>query len=282
MDVTETIAGHQDQYRQKVFEIIKELRSINNGFEELPYNYLSFIGESSRSVYGSLTSNRELLKFLNSFIKDEHQCLDPWSFPGSFSTLLTRGIWSGYSRNEDDLKDWKELTAGKDHSAQSKYDRVIGFMPFMMKADSYNTKIKGAKKYYTSRFLASIKNYLNNDAKVLVTFSKGEFNLFTDELSVNDGLCIKAVLSLPQYTWNQTSRESYLVWFELGILGLLLLLSIFYHQIRELLKKKDGVHRVLLPLSFMFLMLVDSYFFIFTLTIAYVFLFTIYTRYQNE
>jgi O-antigen ligase len=80
-----------------------------------------------------------------------------------------------------------------------------------------------------------------------------------------------------------TPHNQYLyVWFELGILGLLLLLSIFYHQIRELLKKKDGVHRVLLPLSFMFLMLVDSYFFIFTLTIAYVFLFTIYTRYQNE
>lgn len=219
MDLTETITDNQNQYRQRILEVIKEFRLTNNGFEELPYNYLSFIAESSRSIYGSLTSNRELLKFLDTFINEEHQCLDPWSFPGSFSTLLTRGIWSGYSRNEDDLKDWKELTAGKDHSAQSKYDRVIGFMPFMMKADSYNTKIKGAKKYYTSRFLTSIKNYLNNDAKVLVTFSKGEFNLFTDELSVNDGLCIKAVLSLPQYTWNQTSRESYLVWFELGIQG---------------------------------------------------------------
>ena len=55
------------------------------------------------------------------------------------------------------------------------------------------------------------------------------------------------------------------VWFELGILGLVLLLLIFYLQIKELFRKKDGIHRVLLPLSFMFLMLVDSYFFIFIL-----------------
>jgi len=80
-----------------------------------------------------------------------------------------------------------------------------------------------------------------------------------------------------------TPHNQYLyVWFELGILGLLLLLSIFYHQIRELFKKKDGIHRILLPLSFMFLMLIDSYFFIFILTSCYIFLFTIYTKYQQE
>jgi O-antigen ligase len=59
-----------------------------------------------------------------------------------------------------------------------------------------------------------------------------------------------------------TPHNQYLyVWFELGILGLLLLFSIFYYQIKELIVKKDGIHRVLLPLSFIFLMLVDSYFF---------------------
>ena len=80
-----------------------------------------------------------------------------------------------------------------------------------------------------------------------------------------------------------TPHNQYLyVWFELGIFGLLLLLSIFFHQIRELFKKKDGIHRILLPLSFMFLMLVDSYFFIFILTICYIFLFTIYSKYQEE
>lgn len=80
-----------------------------------------------------------------------------------------------------------------------------------------------------------------------------------------------------------TPHNQYLyVWFELGVLGLILLLSIFYHQIKDLFKKQDGIHRILLPLSFMFLMLVDSYFFIFTLTICYIFLYTIYSKYQEE
>jgi len=80
-----------------------------------------------------------------------------------------------------------------------------------------------------------------------------------------------------------TPHNQYLyVWFELGILGLVLLLLIFYHQIKELFRKKDGSHRALLPLSFMFLMLVDSYLFIFILTICYMFLYTIYSRYHQE
>ncbi len=78
-----------------------------------------------------------------------------------------------------------------------------------------------------------------------------------------------------------TPHNQYLyVWFELGILGLVLLLLIFYLQVKELFRKKDGIHRILLPMSFMFLMLVDSYFFIFILTICYMFLYTIYSRYQ--
>ncbi len=80
-----------------------------------------------------------------------------------------------------------------------------------------------------------------------------------------------------------TPHNQYLyVWFELGTLGLVLLLLIFYLQVKELFRKKDGIHRVLLPLSFIFLMLVDSYFFIFILTICYMFLYTIYSRYQQE
>ena len=84
------------------------------------------------------------------------------------------------------------------------------------------------------------------------------------------------------FSQHRTPHNQYLyVWFELGILGLLLLLSIFYYQIKELFRKKDGIHRLLLPLSFMFLMLIDSYFFIFILTSCYIFLFTIYTKYQQ-
>jgi O-antigen ligase len=85
------------------------------------------------------------------------------------------------------------------------------------------------------------------------------------------------------FLFHKTPHNQYLyVWFELGILGLVLLLLIFYHQLKELFRKKDGIHRALLPLSFMFLMLVDSYLFIFILTICYMFLYTIYSRYQQE
>lgn len=80
-----------------------------------------------------------------------------------------------------------------------------------------------------------------------------------------------------------TPHNQYLyIWFELGIIGLVLLLLIFYYQLKELFIKKDGIHRMLLPLSFMFLMLIDSYLFIFILTICYIFLYTIYSRYQEE
>jgi len=85
------------------------------------------------------------------------------------------------------------------------------------------------------------------------------------------------------YDIHTTPHNQYLyVWFELGIFGLLLLLFIFYNQIRELFSKKDGIHRILLPLSFLFLMLIDSYFFIFILTSCYIFLFTMYSKYQQE
>ena len=84
------------------------------------------------------------------------------------------------------------------------------------------------------------------------------------------------------YTHTTPHNQYLYVWFELGILGLVLLLLIFYLQVKELFRKKDGIHRVLLPLSFMFLMFVDSYFFIFILTICYMFLYTIYSRYQQE
>ena len=78
-----------------------------------------------------------------------------------------------------------------------------------------------------------------------------------------------------------TPHNQYLyVWFELGFFGLLLLLLIFALQIKELLKKKDSFYRLLLPISFMLLLLVDSYFFIFIGTITYIYLYTIFRNHQ--
>jgi len=94
---------------------------------------------------------------------------------------------------------------------------------------------------------------------------------------------INEVKSERTYYTHTTPHNQYLyVWFEIGFLGLLLLLFIFFFQIKELFNKSDGAHRILLPISFMFLMLVDSYFFIFILTITYIYLFTIYSKYQSE
>tara|TARA_B100000795_G_scaffold42255_1_gene27666 strand:+ start:205 stop:846 length:642 start_codon:yes stop_codon:yes gene_type:complete len=94
---------------------------------------------------------------------------------------------------------------------------------------------------------------------------------------------VNEVKSGHYFNKHTTPHNQYLyVWFELGTLGLALLLLIFYLQIKELFIKKDGIHRVILPLSFMFLMLVDSYLFIFILTVCYIFLYTIYSRYQHE
>ena len=109
--------------------------------------------------------------------------------------------------------------------------------------------------------------------KPLMGYGTGSFGTIFDN----------EVKSGHDFQFHRTPHNQYLyVLFELGILGLLLLLSIFYYQIKDLIVKKDGIPRVLLPLSFMVLMLVDSYFFIFILTIAYIFLYTIYSRYESE
>ena len=119
-----------------------------------------------------------------------------------------------------------------------------------------------------------IKESLNRIIeKPLFGFGTGSFGTIFDE----------QVKSGHKFDRHTTPHNQYLyVWFELGLVGLVLLLLIFYYQLKELFRKKDGAHRVLLPLSFMLLMLVDSYFFIFILTTCYMFLYTIYARYQHE
>jgi O-antigen ligase len=109
--------------------------------------------------------------------------------------------------------------------------------------------------------------------KPIFGYGTGSFGtIFDNEVKTGD-----------DFLFHKTPHNQYLyVCFELGIIGLILLLLIFYYQIKELFKKQDGIQRVLLPLSFMFLMLVDSYFFIFILTIAYIYLYTIYSKYQSE
>ena len=80
-----------------------------------------------------------------------------------------------------------------------------------------------------------------------------------------------------------TPHNTYLyVWFEVGILGLIILLNIFYFQIKSLSKLKYNFHRILLPIGFMTIMLFDSYLFSFILTIFYIYFFTIYNNYKLD
>ena len=81
-----------------------------------------------------------------------------------------------------------------------------------------------------------------------------------------------------------TPHNTYLyVWFEVGILGLIILLNIFYFQIKSLSKLKYNFHRILLPIGFMIIMLFDSYLLSFgILTIFYIYFFTIYNNYKVD
>ena len=136
-----------------------------------------------------------------------------------------------------------------------------------------NNGVRGVGKTEDIRYLF-IRESLNRIIeKPILGYGTGSFGtIFHKE--VNSGHI---------FNIHTTPHNQYLyVWFELGIVGLVLLLLIFYHQSKEMFRKKDGVHRLLLPLSFIVLMLVDSYFFIFILTICYMFLYTIYSRYQEQ
>ena len=178
------------------------------------------------------------------------------------------------------------------------YNRTqfLRLLAFIILLFSFQFIVYKTTKVYKNRFDA-VSNIIVNNGEVgrgkLVdiryVFVTESFNRILEKPILGHGtgsfgkIFIDEVDSGHDFYIHTTPHNQYLyVWFELGILGLILLLLIFYHQTKEMLKEKDGIHRVLLPFSFMFLMLVDSYFFIFILTIAYIFLYTIYSRYESE
>ena len=60
---------------------------------------------------------------------------------------------------------------------------------------------------------------------------------------------------------HKTPHNNYLfVWFELGLIGLLLFISIFYFQIKEVYKKPLGKLRIIMPIMFLVIMMFDIYF----------------------
>ena len=79
---------------------------------------------------------------------------------------------------------------------------------------------------------------------------------------------------------HKTPHNNFLyVFFELGIFGFLIFLSIFYYQIKSILKNSNmKIHSIILPLFYLFLMLFDSYLFIFTITVMYMFMYKIFSE----
>ena len=78
------------------------------------------------------------------------------------------------------------------------------------------------------------------------------------------------------YIEHKTPHNHYLyVLFELGLLGLIVFLSIFYFQIKKIIDNKN-FELIILPLFIMFLMLFDSYMFIFTITVFYIYMYKIF------
>ena len=60
---------------------------------------------------------------------------------------------------------------------------------------------------------------------------------------------------------HKTPHNNYLfIWFELGLIGLLSFISIFYFQIREVYKKPLGKIRIIMPVMFLVIMMFDTYF----------------------
>ena len=80
---------------------------------------------------------------------------------------------------------------------------------------------------------------------------------------------------------HKTPHNNYLyIWMELGILGLVVLVSIFYFQIRELKTLSGGSIMVLLPIMYLLIMFTDSYFLSFNTLVLYIYLSIIIVNYQ--
>ena len=79
---------------------------------------------------------------------------------------------------------------------------------------------------------------------------------------------------------HKTPHNNFLyILFELGIFGFLIFLSIFYYQIKSIIKNSNmKIHSIILPLFYLFLMLFDSYLFIFTITVMYMFMYKIFSE----
>ena len=149
------------------------------------------------------------------------------------------------------------------------YKNRVDTLLTVVKNNGFNSKQQAMDTRYV--FVnESLKRIL---AKPILGYGSGSFgDIFEKEVKTGHN-----------FSQHKTPHNQYLyVWFEIGFIGLILLLMVFIFQINEMYRRKAGEHKALLPASFMFLMLVDSYLFIFTLITAYIYLYKIFSYQELE
>ena len=156
---------------------------------------------------------------------------------------------------------------------------------FVFSAIVYNTSDIVKKRFNSLKEVVknekSVRHILLKETIILIKknpvlgYGTGSF---TDEFgSVNENT--KKVVNYQ----HKTPHNNYLyVWFELGIVGLIIFLSIFYFQIKELIKKEDGIFLILFPIMFLIIMFTDSYLFSQNTLVLYLFLSIVIINYQYK
>ena len=172
---------------------------------------------------------------------------------------------------------------------------IIGFLIVCIYSayqfsDKFKFRIKEAKKTIQNEMIQTNSQNTDKDQnEIRIVFIKKTINYIKKKPILGYGtgsfgtIFKREINSGHKYLAHTTPHNTYLyVWFEVGILGLIILLSIFYFQIKSLSKLKYNFHRILLPIGFMTIMLFDSYLFSFLLTIFYIYFFTVYNNYKVE
>tara|TARA_B100000900_G_scaffold109025_1_gene90939 strand:+ start:3045 stop:4235 length:1191 start_codon:yes stop_codon:yes gene_type:complete len=84
-----------------------------------------------------------------------------------------------------------------------------------------------------------------------------------------------------KYARHMTPHNNYLfVLYELGLIGFFLLIMIFYYKIKSLYNTKFKHQKILLPISFLVLMTIDSYLYVFSIVALYIYIYTIFINYN--
>ena len=173
---------------------------------------------------------------------------------------------------------------------------IIGFLIVCIYSayqfsDKFKFRIKEAKMKIQNEIIQTNSKNLHKDQNdIRIVFIKESINYIKKKPILGYGtgsfgtIFKKEIKSGHEYLIDSTPHNTYLyVWFEVGILGLIILLNIFYFQIKSLSKLKYNFHRILLPIGFMIIMLFDSYLLSFgILTIFYIYFFTIYNNYKVD